>query len=78
MYRWVVFLHILGALVLFMAHGASAVMAFRLRREQNLDRMRALLELSAAALPVMWIGLLTLLVAGIVAGSMGGWWSTLR
>jgi hypothetical protein len=75
MYQWVVFLHILGALIFFMAHGASTFMAFRLRREQNLERIRALLDLSGAALPVMWIGLLLLLLAGIGAGFMGNWWS---
>lgn len=75
MYRWVVFLHILGALIFFMAHGASALMAFRLRREQNGDRQRAILQLSEAALPVMWVGLLILLAAGIGAGFMGNWWS---
>lgn len=75
MYQWVVFLHILGALIFFMAHGASAFMAFRLRREQNLERIQALLDLSGTALPVMWVGLTLLLLAGIGAGFMGNWWS---
>jgi len=75
MYRWVVFLHIFGALIFFMAHGASAFMAFRLRREQDLGRIRALIDLSTSALPVMWIGLVLLLLAGIGAGFMGNWWS---
>ena len=74
MYRWVVFLHIFGAPIFFMAHGASAFMAFRLRREQSLERIRTLLDLSATALPVMYGGLL-LLLAGIGAGFMGNWWS---
>jgi hypothetical protein len=75
MYQLVVFLHILGALVFFMAHGASATMAFRVRREQNPEHIRGLLELSEMALPVMWAGLMTLLIAGIIAGIMGNWWS---
>jgi hypothetical protein len=75
MYQWMVFLHILGALVLFMAHGASAVMAFRLRQERNPERIRTLLDFSAAALPVMYLGLLMLLVGGIAAGVIGRWWA---
>lgn len=75
MYQWVVFLHILGALIFFMAHGVSAFMAFRLRREQNLVRIQALLDVSEMALPVMYFSLLLLLAAGIVAGFMGNWWS---
>jgi hypothetical protein len=74
-YRLLVYVHILGALIFFLGHGASAVMAFRLRREQNPDRLRALLDLSEAALPITWIGLLLLLVGGIGAGFQGNWWS---
>ncbi len=75
MYRWVVFLHILAAFVFFMAHGASAMMAFRLRREKQLDRIRAILDLSNAALPIMYISVTILLLAGIGAGIMGSWFS---
>jgi hypothetical protein len=75
MYQWLVFLHILGALLFFMAHGGSAMMAFMLRREQNVDRMRALLEMSGIAVNVMYGGLLILLIGGIGAGFMGNWWS---
>src|SRR5262249_28651507 len=75
MYQWVVFLHILSALAFFMAHGASAAMAFRLRREQNVDHIRTLLDLSEMAQPVMYVSLLVLLLAGITAGIMGNWFS---
>ncbi len=75
MYQWMVFLHVLAALIFFMAHGASAIMALRLSREQNPDRIRALLDLSETSLPVMMISLLVLLIAGIIAGIMGNWWS---
>jgi hypothetical protein len=75
MYRWVVFLHILGAFAFFMAHGASALMAFRLRRERGVDRIRAILDLSNAALPVAYMSLMVLVLAGIGAGIMGNWFS---
>jgi hypothetical protein len=75
MYRWIVFFHVLSALVFFMAHGASAAMAFRLRRERALDRIRAILDLSDAALPVMYYAVMVLVLAGITAGIMGNWFS---
>lgn len=75
MYQWVVFVHILSALAFFMAHGASAAMAFQLRRERQLDRIKAILDLSSAALPVMYFSVLALVVAGVIAGIMGNWFS---
>lgn len=75
MYRWIVFLHILGAFGFFMAHGASAVMAVRLQKERDLKRIQAILDLSNAALPVMYFSLMLLLLAGIAAGIMGKWFS---
>ena len=75
MYRWIVFLHILSSFSFFMAHGASAVMAFRLQKERNIERIKAIMELSKAALPVMYVSLIVLLAAGIVAGGMGRWFS---
>jgi MFS family permease len=74
MYTWFVFLHVLGAFGFLLAHGASASAAFALRHERNLDRVRALLELSANSYGVMYLSLLVLLVSGIIAGFIGQWW----
>lgn len=75
MYRWVVFVHILSAFAFFMAHGASAAMAFRLKRETSVERIKAILDLSNAALPVMYFALMFLLLAGIIAGVMANWFT---
>jgi small-conductance mechanosensitive channel len=75
MYQWVVFFHILGALMFFMAHGASMAMAFQLWREHEPARIRAMLDLSRATVPGAYIALLVLLVAGIIAGIMGNWFT---
>ena len=79
MYRWLVFLHILSAFAFFMAHGASAVMAFRLKQEKDLERIKAILDLSNAALPVMYWSVMFLLLAGIMGHwfSMGWIWAAL-
>jgi hypothetical protein len=73
-YRFWVFVHISGALGFLAVHGVSAGVAFRLRREHEPDRVRALLALSAATRPWMYASLSVLLAGGIVAGSLGSWW----
>src|SRR5436853_7693850 len=75
MYQWIVFLHVLGAVMFFMAHGASMAMAFQLRREHEPARIRAMLDLSRATVPGAYISLIVLLVAGIIAGIMGNWFT---
>jgi len=44
--RWLIFVHVLASLTFFLAHGTSAAMAFQLRKETNIDRIRAMLDLS--------------------------------
>src|SRR6266511_2088162 len=49
LYPWLVFLHIGGAFLFVLAHGVSALVAFRLRAERDPGRMTALLELSSTS-----------------------------
>ena len=74
MYSWLVFLHLLGLFGFLLAHGASSSASFALRRERNVERVRALLDLSANSYGVMYGALLVLLVSGIWAGVLGQWW----
>jgi len=74
MYRFWVFLHIAGVFGFLTAHGASAVVAFRLRRERDPERVAALLELSSSSLGLMYGSFLILLASGVVAGFLGHWW----
>ena len=74
MYPWIVFLHVAATFGFVLAHGASAAAAFTLRRERNLERIRALLSLSTSTFNVMYISLLVLLVSGVTAGVMGKFW----
>lgn len=75
MYPWLVYLHVLGLFGFLLAHGASSSASFALRRERNLERIRALLELSGNSFGVMYGSLLILVVTGIAAGVIGQWWS---
>ena len=75
MYKWVLFFHVVGALVFMMSHGVSIFVAFRLQQEQNVDSIRALLDLSTMSLRGTWGSTFLLLAAGIALGFMGKWWS---
>ena len=74
LYPWIVFAHVTGVLLFFIAHGTSMAVAFRLKRERDPARVRALLDLSSWTLGV-WplVALVVGLVAGIAAGIAGGW-----
>lgn len=76
-YPWIVLLHVLGAFGFVLAHGASAFATIRIRSERDPARVAALLDLSATSIGVMYISLLILLIGGIAAGFIGGWWGFL-
>jgi hypothetical protein len=72
LYPWIVFGHIAGAFFFAMSHGVAAWASFRLDRERDAVRIRALLELMSESLTGVYIGLLALLIFGIWAGIYGG------
>ena len=71
-YPWVVFVHVAAAFLFVMGHGASMWASDQIRRERDPVRIRALLDLSSRSLGLVYGALLTLLIAGIIAGIMGG------
>jgi len=75
LYPWWVFAHIVGALAFAIGHGSSAVMSFAIRREREPGRIAALLDASSMSLGAMYLGLLLLLIGGIGAGIVGGWFT---
>lgn len=76
-YPWVVLLHVLGAFGFVLAHGASAFAAIQIRSERDPTRVAALLDMSGLSLGLMYASLFILLIGGITAGFMGGWWGSL-
>lgn len=64
--RWLIFLHVLSAITFFLAHGASAAMAFRIRRETDFARIRALLDLSWSTMIPMGVSFLVMGLTGII------------
>jgi Ca2+/Na+ antiporter len=73
--RWLIFLHVLSALTFFLAHGASAAMAFKVRKEKELARIRAMLDLSESTIEIMFLAFLGLLLSGVVLSFMLRIWN---
>ena len=73
LYPWIVFIHVAAAFLFVMGHGASMWVSDQIRRERDPERIRTLLELSSRSLGLVYGSLVTLLIAGIVAGVMGSW-----
>ena len=74
LYRIIVFLHVISTFGFLLLHGASVSMAFALKRERDLQKIRALLNLSGTSYPLMLSTLLASIVFGIIAGFQGQWW----
>ncbi len=64
--RWLIFLHVLSAITFFLAHGTSAAMTFKIRKEINFDRMRAMLDLSWSTMILMGISFLIMGLTGLI------------
>jgi uncharacterized membrane protein len=73
LYPWIVFVHVAAAFSFVLAHGVAVFISFRIRRERDRARVAALLDHSTASLPMMYVSLLILVVAGFGAGVIGGW-----
>ena len=63
--RWLIFIHILSALTFYMAHGTSVAMAFKLRKETDFARIRAILDLSDYTLEIMVISFFSMGLTGL-------------
>jgi hypothetical protein len=77
-HREFVFVHILAVFAFLLAHGVSAGVLFRVKRETDITSIRALLKLSESTLVVVIVAGLVILASGIVAGFSGGFWTAGR
>ena len=73
-HRIVLFVHVLFAFLYMLSHGTSVAVSFRLRRETNVERIRALLDVSWSTIGLGYQLLIVSLLAGIALGFMGHWW----
>jgi len=63
---WLIFLHTLSAFTFFLGHGTSVAMAFQIRKEKDIARIRAMLDLSESTIIVMGIAFLIMGLSGLV------------
>ena len=73
-YRWLVFIHIVGVLGFVMSHGVSMMVALRLRKERDRNRIAELLQFSGSSVMASYISLGILLIGGVWAGFRLDWW----
>ena len=76
LYQIVVFLHVVSVFAYLLSHGASVAMAFALKRERNMEKIRNLLELSGNSYPMMFRTLYASVIFGVIAGFQGHWWGS--
>ena len=73
-YRLIVFLHVISALLFVMAHGISAMMMFMLSRERKYENICNFLDISKWAMMPAMRSLEGVLVTGIVLTIWAKWW----
>jgi hypothetical protein len=74
LYQWIVLVHVIAAFTFALAHGVSAGVALKLRGEREIPRVQALLDLSQFATNGMYVFVVTLLIAGLAAAFIAGFW----
>jgi membrane protein YdbS with pleckstrin-like domain len=57
------------------AHGTSIAISFRMKQEQDMSKVKTMLDLSGSVWIAMMLSLLVAGIAGIVMGFMLSWWS---
>ena len=77
LYTWIVYVHVSAAFGFVLAHGVAVVTGFRIRGERDRARIAAMLDLSTASHGLMYASLVILVVAGLAAAAMGGWFGRL-
>lgn len=75
LYQLVVFLHVIAVLGYLLSHGVSATVSYAIKKERDVNRIRALLDLSEASYPSMFLSLLAVIVFGLAAAFLNmTWW----
>jgi hypothetical protein len=77
-HAYVIYIHIVGVFLFLLAHGVSAAVVLRLRRERDPAAVRTLVDLSARSIGVMSIGAAIWFFSGILLGFSGNYWGTGR
>jgi hypothetical protein len=74
MYSWLIVLHVVSVLGFVAGHGVAAAIAFKVRGEREITRIRTQLGLFRSASVIGGVFLPVFLASGIITGYMGHWW----
>ena len=75
LYQIAVFLHVVFVFGYLLAHGVSASVSYAIKKERDVNRIRALLDISEASYPSMFSSLLAVIVFGLAAAFLNmTWW----
>ena len=75
---WFNLIHVLAAFGFVFVHGTSGLLSLRIRGERDRERIKAMTELSGSFIGWAWITLGVLVLAGVLSGIAGGWWTSGR
>jgi hypothetical protein len=70
--------HVIAVVVFLAGHAVSMYAAFRFKSVSTVEQAKGVLELSRKGLLVAYVGLLVTIVAGILAGIAGQWFTSGR
>jgi len=73
-FEWVLWAHITSVFGFLIAHGGSSLAIFRVRKTRELERLRALLDMSYQSVVLSYVFLILVLATGITLGFLGGFW----
>ncbi len=75
LYQLTVFLHVIAVLGYLLAHGVSAAVSYAIKKERDVNRIRALLDISEKSYPSMFLTLLAIIVFGLITAFLNmTWW----
>ncbi len=76
--QWILYAHILSALVFLAAHGVSIAVLYRIRSERDRAKIHDLVSLSGETTVAMYAALGSIVLTGVIAGikfrSFRHWW----
>jgi hypothetical protein len=71
-------IHVISAIVFLVGHAVNMYAAFRFKTVDDVDSARRVLDQSRIGLLVAYLGLLGVLIAGVLAGISGQWFTSGR